>query len=42
PNVLFNEFETTSLKVSALAYMDDTLWIANSQSDLTNIVNLAE
>ncbi len=31
----------TSLKIPALAYMDDTLWLAKSREDLTNITSIA-
>src|SRR5215216_5268803 len=42
PNVLINEVETNSIKIATLAYMDDTLWIAKSQEDLSQILNIAD
>ena len=42
PNILYDEMETMTIKTSALAYMDDTLWIAKFRDDLNNIINIAE
>src|ERR1041384_1451923 len=32
----------TDINCSVLAYMDDTLWIASSQEELSNIISIAE
>jgi hypothetical protein len=40
--LLLKEDETDSIKISTLAYMNDTLWIAKSQEDLSQILNIAD
>jgi hypothetical protein len=42
PNILLNATDSINVKVSTLAYMDDTLWIARSREDLTAIIEIAE
>jgi hypothetical protein len=41
PDVSTSAIATNSIKISTLAYMDDTLWITKSQKDLTDIMKIA-
>jgi len=42
PDVSTSDTLTNSIKISTLAYMDDTLWIAKSNDDLTEIMKIAD